>query len=126
MNLVDDRNILPKEKVVIDRYYLSAIVACVFILYSLSGSTAANSLYISMAILVAWTFISLFTDHNSFITMFKHKKIAWFVLYVGFLIITALFSVGIFEIAKLVGSAFQLFSSMIIISYYVVARCWPI
>jgi hypothetical protein len=104
------------------KYVFSVLIALIYIIYSLSGFTAANSIYISFAMFSIWILVALITDPNSFISMFNQRKFICFIIYILFYFATGFYIAGLFAIGKYIGVAIILFSPMFILGFYLKAQ----
>ncbi len=107
-----------KRTINIKKHSMTVFFTALFIIYSLSGYTAANHIYNALYLCIFWFLIAFFSEPNIFISILREKKVVYLLVFLLFFMVTALYSAGLYNTMKFAGSFLIAFTPMIILSYY--------
>lgn len=107
-----------KSKTLKAYHYILLALGLVFIVYSLSGYTAETHSYNVFYLCMLWFVIAFFSEPTIFISILREKKVVYLLIFLLFFMVTALYSAGLYNTAKFLGSFLIIFTPMIILSYY--------
>jgi hypothetical protein len=122
MNFIDNTAYRASSYVVksnkFSRYYISLFFASVFLIFAISGNTAENSIFISMALCIIWITTAYFTNINLFLATISTKNFLMLVVFLVVYSVQSFFTAGLYNTLKYIGAFIISFSPMLILSYY--------
>ncbi len=100
------------------RYYISITVALIFICYATSGYTGEKANFITLGLCIFWSVVSFCASPKTFISVFLRMKSVNYLLFILFYLVTSLYTAGVYDTVKYIGTFIILFSPMFMYSYY--------